>query len=127
MSIKRKILRWIRLLLSDSSQASIRRFIGFQSFYLFLAILIYATLSTSKLANNQLIQQGIDYLFYIVMVTIVGVTATDVVRMYKARRVSVDNSYINNSDEELDNQAKQDIYKSEQVNSANGDNSEQSN
>ena len=79
------MIKWLKVLLSDSSQASLRRFIGLQSFYLLVFIVFYLVLKNQKLQNQSVIQSIVDYLFIIVMVTLVGVTITDTIRILKSR------------------------------------------
>lgn len=79
------MIKWLKVLFSDSSQASLRRFIGLQSFYLLVFIVFYLVLKNQKLQNQSVIQSIVDYLFIIVMVTLVGVTITDTIRILKSR------------------------------------------
>lgn len=79
------MIKWLKVLFSDSSQASLRRFIGLQSFYLLVFIVFYLVLKNQRLQNQSVIQSIVDYLFIIVMVTLVGVTITDTIRILKSR------------------------------------------
>ena len=80
----KKLFKWIELLLSDSKFASTRRFIGLQSFYCLITIIIFAIFTKTKFANIVVISQSASYLFTIVMCTIVGTTITDLVSTIKA-------------------------------------------
>lgn len=83
----KKLIKWIELLLSDSKFASTRRFIGVQSFYCLITIIIFALFTKSKFANSDIILQAASYLFTIVMGTIVGTTITDLVATIKASKL----------------------------------------
>lgn len=77
------MLKWFKILLSDSKQASVRRFIGLQSFYLLVTIIVYALLSKTPIANIEVVKQTAPYLFTIVMATIIGTTITNVADIIK--------------------------------------------
>lgn len=79
------MIKWFKILLSDSSQASLRRFIGLQSFYILVFITFYLVLKNEELSNQKLIQGIVDYLFIIVMITLIGVTITDTIRIIRSR------------------------------------------
>jgi hypothetical protein len=77
------MIKWLKELLSSSSKASIRRFIGLQSFYLLITIGIFALFSKTLFANVLIIKQVAEYLFAIVMATIVGTTVTNLADIIK--------------------------------------------
>ncbi len=85
------MINWLKILLSDSAQASLRRFIGLQSFYILVFIVFYVVLKNNKLSNELLIQKLVDYLFIIVMVTLIGVTITNTLRILKQRFLTFSN------------------------------------
>ena len=77
------MITWIKELLSNSNKASVRRFIGLQSFYLLVAIAIFALFSKTPLVNSTVVKQVADYFFVIVMATIVGTTVTNLADIIK--------------------------------------------
>lgn len=79
------MLRWIKILLSSSHEASIKRTIGLVSFVCFLIILFIALLSKTSLVNLEILKQIVDYLFAIIMVCVGGVTMVDVAQVIKGR------------------------------------------
>lgn len=77
------MLKWLKELLSNSKKASVRRFIGLQSFYLLVGIAIFALFNTTPFANVVVIKQVAEYFFAIVMATIVGTTVTNLADIIK--------------------------------------------
>ena len=79
-----KVFRWLFLLFSDDPKVSSRRFIALQAFYLIVVTLIISLIKGSvKLENLQIIGQIELHLFYITLLGVFGVTATDLVKIIK--------------------------------------------
>ena len=105
----KKLLYWILSLLSDSHFASLRRFLGLQSFYLLISILGFAIFTTIPVTNIQLVQQLGSWFFTIVMTTIVVTTITDVADVIKASKMDNtekhnfgENPFYDSTDKEID-------------------------
>lgn len=81
----KKIFRWFSLLLSDSNKISSRRFIALQAFYLIVATLLISIASGNvQLANIEIIKQIELHLYYITLLGIFGVTATNLAQIIKS-------------------------------------------
>lgn len=85
------MIKWLKYLLSDSVKASVRRFIGLQSFYLILIIIVWLIVLPFTCANIAIINAIIEsiklvlnILFGIVSLTIIGTTITNVSSIIKA-------------------------------------------
>lgn len=77
------MIKWLKELISNSNKASVRRFIGLQSFYLLVVIGIFAVFNKTPFANTLIIKQVAEYFFAIVMTTIVGTTITNLADIIK--------------------------------------------
>jgi len=77
------MIKWLKELISNSNKASVRRFIGLQSFYLLVVIGIFAVFNKTPFANTLIIKQVAEYFFAIVMATIVGTTVTNLADIIK--------------------------------------------
>lgn len=77
--------KWLSMVLSDNASASLRRFVGLQSFYLMVVILIACiTLLFRKEIAKELIgllTQIEFHLWVIVMCVIVAVSVTDIAKL----------------------------------------------
>lgn len=77
--------KWFSMVLSDSASASLRRFVGLQSFYLIAIILIACiTLLFRREITKELIAlltQIEFHLWVIVMCVIVAVSVTDIAKL----------------------------------------------
>ncbi len=75
------MLKWIKKLLSDSSQASVRRLIGFISFIELLIITNVALFTKVALLNITLIIVAFNIFAAITMIAIFLLTATNVAKI----------------------------------------------
>ena len=75
------MLKWIKLLLSDSSQASVRRIIGFISFIELLIITNVALFTKVALLNISLIIVAFNIFAAITMIAIFLLTATNIAKI----------------------------------------------
>jgi len=75
------MLKWIKLLLSDSSQASVRRLIGFISFIELLIITNVALFTKVALLNITLIIVAFNIFAAITMIAIFLLTATNIAKI----------------------------------------------
>lgn len=75
------MLKWIKLLLSDSSQASVRRLIGFISFIELLIITNVALFTKGVLLNITLIIVAFNIFAAITMIAIFLLTATNIAKI----------------------------------------------
>jgi len=75
------MLKWIKLLLSDSSQASVRRLIGFISFIELLIITNVALFTKVALLNISLIIVAFNIFAAITMIAIFLLTATNIAKI----------------------------------------------
>lgn len=75
------MLKWINLLLSDSSQASVRRFIGLVSFIELLIITNVALFIKVALLNISLIIVAFNIFAAITMIAIFLLTATNIAKI----------------------------------------------
>jgi hypothetical protein len=75
------MLKWIKLLLSDSSQASVRRIIGFISFIELLIITNVALFTKVALLNITLIIVAFNIFAAITMIAIFLLTATNIAKI----------------------------------------------
>jgi len=86
------MIKWLKELLSNSKKASLRRFIGLQSFYLLVAIAIFALFNQTVFANIVVIKQVAEYFFAIVMATIVGTTVTNLADIIRPNKDNTENN-----------------------------------
>jgi len=75
------MLKWINLLLSDSSQASVRRFIGLVSFIELLIITNVALFTKVALLNISLIIVAFNIFAAITLIAIFLLTATNIAKI----------------------------------------------
>ncbi len=75
------MLKWLKLLVSDSSQASVRRFIGLLSFIELLVITNVALFTKVALLNITLIIVAFNIFAAITMIAIFLLTATNVAKI----------------------------------------------
>ena len=75
------MLKWINLLLSDSSQASVRRLIGFISFIELLIIANVALFTKVALLNVTLIIVAFNIFAAITLIAIFLLTATNIAKI----------------------------------------------
>lgn len=75
------MLKWLKLLLSDSSQASVRRLIGFISFIELLIITNVALFTKVALLNVTLIIVAFNIFAAITLIAIFLLTATNIVKL----------------------------------------------
>jgi len=75
------MLKWIKLLLSDSSQASVRRLIGFISFIELLIITNVALFTKVALLNITLIIVAFNIFAAITLIAIFLLTATNIAKI----------------------------------------------
>lgn len=89
--------KYFKLLLSDSSKVSSKRFIGIQSFYLIIVITIIAlSLIETQLANLELLKQIEEHLFLIVIAAFFVTGSENIVKIIKSKNPPDNNSYYNN-------------------------------
>ena len=75
------MIRWLKLLLSDSAQASVRRFIGLLSFIELLVITNVALFTKVALLNITLIIVAFNIFAAITLIAIFLLTATNIVKL----------------------------------------------
>ena len=75
------MIRWLKLLLSDSAQASVRRFIGLLSFVETLIIANVALFTKVALLNVTLIIVAFNIFAAITLIAIFLLTATNIVKL----------------------------------------------
>ena len=75
------MIRWLKLLLSDSAQASVRRFIGLLSFVEILIIANVALFTKVALLNVTLIIVAFNIFAAITLIAIFLLTATNIVKL----------------------------------------------
>lgn len=75
------MIKWLKLLLSDSAQASVRRLIGFISFIELLIIANVALFTKVALLNVTLIIVAFNIFAAITLIAIFLLTATNIVKL----------------------------------------------
>ena len=75
------MIKWLKLLLSDSAQASVRRFIGLLSFAELLIITNVALFTKVALLNVTLIIVAFNVFTAITLIAIFLLTATNIVKL----------------------------------------------